>query len=251
MNRKWRRLLIFLVAIAATGLSLWAVMRLPPKQAHEPPPPNGDAEPAPKAVDVIPFRFDGGTDSNGVPAPWQPKVSSGRLQVEVRTHEGKPDQKVLWVRSEKASYLLGNAAHPFDPADYPYLNWSWKALCSRPAAMFANTVFCSARIAMTRRLQVLVAFEGSEVLSYVWDTTAPVGTEVDEPSLVAAVKTTVVDSGAPLNQWRTHKVNIYDDYRRRFGKPPGGVVGVLVQTNCNHTASVGEGIFGEIVASRK
>ena len=252
MNRKWTRLLVFAFVLAATGLFLWAVMSLPSKQTPKPPPADGDAEPAPKVVDVISFPFDGVTDANGVPAPWQPKVSSGRLQVEVRNHEGKPDQKVLWVRSQKASYLLANAAHPFDPADYPYLSWSWKALILPTGGDVRqhNLLFGANR--NDQALQVLVAFDGGKVLSYVWDTTAPVGAEVDEPSLVAAVKTNVVDSGATyLNQWREHKVNIYADYRRRFGKPPGRVVGILAQANSNHTGSVGEGVFGEIVASRK
>ena len=252
MNRQWTRLLVFVVAVAALGLSLWAVLRPPSKQGLAPPPANGNTQPAPKIIDVIPFRFDGATDGDGVPAPWQPKVSSGALQVEVRNHEEKPNHKVLWVRSQKASYLLANAAHPFNPAEYPYLSWSWKALTLPTGGDVRqhNLLFGANR--NDQALQVLVAFEGSQVLSYVWDTTASVDTEVDEPSLVAAVKTNVVDSGATyLDQWREHKVNLYDDYRRRFGKPPGRVVGILVQTNSNHTASVSEGVFGEITASRQ
>ncbi len=242
---------MFGVFAGAAALSLWAVTRRLPQFPSQPAP-GGGAEPDPAAAGVLHFRFDGSTDADGVPAPWQPKVSGGHLQVEVRSREGEPDQKVLWVRSQGASYFLADAAHPFDPAEYPYLSWSWKALVLPTDGDVRKNSLLFGPNRNDQALQVLVAFEGGDVLSYVWDTTAPVGTEVDEPSLVAAVKTSVVDSGATyLNQWREHKVNIYDDCKRRFGKPPPRVVAVLAQTNSNHTASAGEGFFGEITASRR
>jgi hypothetical protein len=252
MNRKWICLLLLGAAIGAAVLALWRLAQRLPHIPSQPASPGGDADPDRTGADVLHFRFDGVTDADGVPAPWQPKVSSGRLQVEVRSREGAPDQKVLWVRSQGASYFLANAAHPFDPAEYPYLSWSWKALVLPTDGDVRKNSLLFGPNRNDQALQVLVAFEGGAVLSYVWDTTAPVGAEVDEPSLVAAVKTTVVDSGAThANEWREHKVNIYDDYQRRFGKPPARVVGVLAQTNSNHTGSVSEGVFGEMTASRR
>lgn len=251
MNRKWFYHLMLGLLVGAAGLYLWAT-RLPPEIPSHPAPAIADAESAPAANHALHFRFDGPTDANGVPAPWQPKVSGGQLQVEVRNREQSPEQKALWVRSQKASYFLANAAQPFDAAELPYLSWSWQALVlpTDGDVRQHNLLFGANR--NDQALQVLVAFEGGTVLSYVWDTTAPVGTEVDEPSLVATVKTSVIDSGAVyLNRWRGHKVNIYDDYQRRFSKMPPRVTGVLVQTNSNHTASVGEGMFGEITASRQ
>jgi Protein of unknown function (DUF3047) len=248
MNRKWFLLLVLGIVLAAAGVYL-GTTRIRPQIPPQPAAANGAVETA-AATDALHFRFDGPAGADGVPAPWQPKVSGGRLQVEVRSREGPPDKRALWVRSQKASYFLANAAQPFDPAEYPYLSWSWKAVLLPTGGDVRqhNLLFGSNR--NDQALQVLVAFEGNTVLSYVWDTTAPVDTEVDEPSLAATVKTHVVDSGAAyLNQWRDHKINIYNDYTRRFGKPPGRVVGVLVQTNANHTASVGEGFFGEITAS--
>jgi hypothetical protein len=249
MKRKWFRLLLLAGFVAVVGLCLGTALRLMPKT---PPHPAGAVELVPAETDVLHFRFDGPMDANGVPSPWQPTVSSGKLQVEVRGREGASDQKVLWVRSQKASYFLADAAQPFDPAEYPSLSWSWKAVVLPTGGDVRqhNLLFGSNR--NDQALQVLVAFGGNTVLSYVWDATAPVDTEVDEPSLAATVKTRVVESGtAHLNQWTNHKINIYDDYTRRFGKPPGRVVGILVQTNANHTASVGEGFFGEITASRQ
>jgi hypothetical protein len=251
MNRKWFCLQVLGVLIGVAGLYLW-VTRLPPKIPSQPAPVAGNTEPTPAAADALHFRFDGSTDANGVPAPWQPKVSGGQLQVEVRSREGESDQKVLWVRSQKASYFLANAGQPFDAAEYPYVSWSWKVLVlpTEGDVRQHNLLFGPNR--NDQALQVLVAFERNMVLSYVWDTTAPVGTEVDEPSLAATVKTRVVDSGATyVNQWREHKINIYDDYTRRFGKTSARVSGILVQTNSNHTASIGEGFFGEITASRQ
>ena len=81
--------------------------------------------------------------------------------------------------------------------------------------------------------------------------TAPVGTEVQEPSPVATVKTQVLDSGkAHLKEWVQHRVNIYKDYQRRFGKVPGKVLGISIQTNSNHTDSLCDGMIGDIAAKR-
>jgi hypothetical protein len=57
----------------------------------------------------------------------------------------------------------------------------------------------------------------------------------------------VVESGSDgLNSWQHQSVNIYDDYKRRFGREPGKVIGVSVQTNSNHTSSSSDGMVGPI-----
>jgi hypothetical protein len=209
---------------------------------------------APAGLEEIRFGFDGPVNADGVPAPWQEKVIHGSLHVEVTDAGDGTGAKALCVKCDKSHFLLGNQGQPFDPKDYPFVCWSWKADTLPPGGDVRKHAPLSF-MGENRNdavLQLLVVFEGKDVLSYIWDSTAPVGIEVQEPSPVATVKTEVLDSGpAHLKQWVAHRVNIYADYQRRFKKLPGKVLGISIQTNSNHTASLCEGLIAKIEARRE
>jgi hypothetical protein len=92
----------------------------------------------------------------------------------------------------------------------------------------------------------MVGFEGDLVLNYVWDSNAPVGYELDERSPVATIKTQVVDSGPPTPGKREHRIDVRADFIRRFGKPPGKILGVGISANTNHTKAQSDGTIGAI-----
>jgi len=194
------------------------------------------------------FGFDRSADAEGIPGGWTAIVSRGRMQVAVKRMPELSNERALWMKSENASFLLANRSQPFDPAVFQIVRWSWMATSLPDGGDVRKNSLLFGANCNDQALQLLVAFENKRVLSYVWDTTAPVETEVDEPSVVATVKTRVVDSGrTQAKSWRAHEVNIYNDYRRRFGaSPPPTVSGIIVQTNSNHTGSIGAGWIGPI-----
>jgi hypothetical protein len=51
-------------------------------------------------------------------------------------------------------------------------------------------------------------------------------------------------------KWLTVTRNVYDDYRKLFNEEPLHVKGIGIQTNSQHTESIGEGYFGKIVFSK-
>jgi Protein of unknown function (DUF3047) len=208
---------------------------------------------APAGLEEIRFNFDGAQGSDGIPAPWQSKVIHGSLQAEVTDATDGPGGKALRVKCDKSHFLLWDQGQPFDPKDYPFVSWSWKAN-TLPTGGDVRKHALLSFMGENRNdavVQVLIGFEGNKVLSYIWDSTAPVGTEVQEPSPVATVKTQVLDSGpAHLSEWVAHRVNIYKDYQRRFGDLPGKVLGISIQTNSNHTESMCDGMIADIAARR-
>jgi hypothetical protein len=218
----------------------------------------------PAATTPAPLRFGFGADvdDRGVPAPWVPTVSAGTLNVEVVpvAASGMPTEttgvtgaadagsapKVLRIRSEKGSFLLTNRRE-FDPIVHRRLRWRWKATVLPQGGDVRKSALIVGENRNDQAIQLLIGFENNRVLSFVWDTTAPVDTEVDEPSLLATVKTRVLDSGdSHLGEWRTHEIDLAAEYERRFGEPPTRALGVTVQCNANHTASISEGLIGEI-----
>ena len=53
------------------------------------------------------------------------------------------------------------------------------------------------------------------------------------------VKTRVFETGLSTpGRWRTERVDVLTDYRRRFGHPPGNINRIGVSANTNHTAAV-------------
>ena len=204
------------------------------------------------AEDVLIFGFDGDIQPTGLPAPWQSTAITGKLDFDLSQPLDQLAKKAFHFRCEKAHVVVYTQVDPFDPNRYPIITWRWKGL-TLPTNGDLRTHAAIPHFGDNRNdeiLQVLIAFESKETLNYGWDTTAPVGTELEEWSPVTKLQTRVVESGADhLNEWRECRVNILEDFQRRYGKPPGKVIGVSFQTNSNHTGTVGEAIMGPIVAS--
>ncbi|MDX1965786.1 MAG: DUF3047 domain-containing protein [Planctomycetaceae bacterium] len=140
-----------------------------------------------QADDNITFAFSGSAQAQGVPAPWGATVSSGKL---ICSTLQENDETCLKLRAERASFFLSDSTRPFDPRHFRYLSWSWKAT-TLPTGGDVRTGFNLLGNRNDQAVQVLVAFEGNNVLSYVWDTTAPLGAKAQEPSLAATIHTTV------------------------------------------------------------
>ncbi len=198
------------------------------------------------------FDYDGPIDGQGLPHPWSSTVSSGRLQAQVRELGGQGNHRAMWLRSEKSSFFLANPAKPFDPSVYSIMRWSWKAVKLPTNGDVRKNRLLFGENLNDQALQVLVVFEDKKILSYVWDTTSPVGTELDEPSIAATVKTRVIDSGSDdIDKIINHEINILEEYKRRFGHTPKRVVGIILQSNSNHTGTLGEGLIGPITVSKR
>lgn len=272
MTSRQRILVLGAGCVATACLVLWAAARKPAASPVPTMPPASAASPATNPIELptepeesapirIRFSFAGPAAESGIPAEWSPTVSAGKLQSRIVTPDEKQsgdasrheksieDASALWMRSERASFLLTNRRE-FDVAEYPVLRWSWQAtVLPIGGDVRKNAIFFGENL-NDQAIQLLMVFEGQKVLSFVWDSTAPVGTEVDEPSPLATVKTRVVDSGNEhVGTWRHHEINVQEEYSRRFGKAPGKAVGVIVQSNSNHTQSIGEGLIREITVS--
>ena len=275
MTRKQRMLLLRAGCVAAACLALSAAACKPaaapttisPAAAAALPTESQDSptEPQEPPRPSIHFTFAGPVTESGIPADWSSTVSAGKLQIKVvppdeetgsAIHGGASPQErlpddasALWMRSERASFLLTNRRE-FDVATYPVLRWSWQAKVLPIDGDVRKNAILFGENSNDQAIQLLVVFEGQKVLSFVWDSTAPVGTEVDEPSPLAAVKTRVIDSGSDhVGTWQHHEIHLDKEYRRRFDQAPGKVMGVIVQSNSNHTKSVGEGMIRGITVS--
>ena len=195
-------------------------------------------------IQSIVFGFDGKINSDGIAYPWKLKEKSGDADVKIISDTG---EKVVHLRSNHSSFSLERKVN-LDIKNYPYVTWRWKALKLPPHGDVRHSK------TNDQVLQLLVAFEGRKILSYVWDSNAPEGTVADESiawPVSLKVKVLTLKSGASdAGKWLTVTRNVYDDYRKLFNEDPPHVKGIRIQTNSQHTESVGEGYVGKIVFSK-
>ncbi len=172
-----------------------------------------------------------------LPADWQIKVIHGKPEISVC----KEDASCLHLKSVKSSFGLEHGVD-VDPAQMPYLTWRWKV-----AQLPAGGDF---RHAGTddQAAQVLVAFSDRRILTYVWDSTAPKGTEQSASNIpLVHIFAVVCQSGATdANRWIAESRNIAADYERAYGKPAPRVKGLRLQINSQHTGTTAESYFGEV-----
>jgi hypothetical protein len=183
----------------------------------------------------------------GVPAGWELREFSGRAEVElVRGERGL----AVRLRSTRTSFVLHrDLVVSLD--EFPTLAWSWKV--SRLPT--GGDVREGARD--DQAAQVYVVFPRwpsprtqSDVIGYVWDTTAPVGTMLASPK-APNVRIIVVESGpARLGAWQRQRRNVAADYEALFRRQAPRVGGIALMIDANDTGTLAEATFGDLIFLR-
>jgi DUF3047 family protein len=177
------------------------------------------------------------------PSDWQIKV-----------HHGKPmispcagaDGSCLDLKSERSSYALERNVD-VDPYETRYLTWRWR-VAELPAGGDFRHAWTDDQAA-----QVMVGFDDRKVLSYIWDTTAPKGTMQHASSIpLVHIFAVVCESGPEqLNRWLPETRDVAADYERAYGKTAPHIKGLRIQINSQHTGTMAQSSFGQVVFRNK
>jgi len=177
-------------------------------------------------------------DESQVPADWHLKVN-----------HGKPDFRIckdgsgsaIRLKSVDSSFALERGAD-VNPYETRYLTWTWKVTQLPAGGDFRRAATDD------QAAQVLVAFADRRVLAYIWDTSAPKGTEQSSGFLpIVRIFAIVCESGAAgAGRWLPEVRDVAGDYERAFGKPAPHVKGLRLQINAQHTGTIAESYFGEV-----
>jgi len=90
----------------------------------------------------------------------------------------------------------------------------------------------------------------SDIVGYVWDSQAPVGTTLTHPRL-PNVRIIVVESGtARADTWQRQVRNVAQDYQALFGRQPPRVGKVALMIDTNDTRGEAEALFGDLTFFR-
>jgi len=196
-----------------------------------------------RVADRVPPRL----PVEGIPAGWTLKEFVGRASVEL-VRDGT--RLALRLRSERSSFALYRDV-VVDLNEFPFLSWSWTVV-RLPAEGDVRE-----RASDDQAAQVYVIFprwpspvRNSDVIGYVWDSRAPVGTRVTSTK-AGNVKIIVVASGrSPGATWRVEHRQVAQDYAALFGRQPPRVGQVAVMIDTNDTRGAAEALVGDLVFAR-
>ena len=199
------------------------------------------ADPATVPVEDWAKQTDGKT---GIPDGWKGQNwGSPKYDFRIATQGGR---KGINLKSANDSSTISKEVK-VDVKTWPVLQWSWQAV-TLPKGGDARKSATDDEAA-----QIYVTFPRfpqavrSRIISYIWDTTAPVGS-VFKSEKTGLVTYVVVRSGpTDLGKWLTESRNVLDDYKKVYGEAPGEDVGAIsVAIDSNDTNSTAECYVGEI-----
>jgi len=177
-------------------------------------------------------------DQGQVPEGWHLKVNHGRPDF-VMSGDGVSSS--IRLKSVDSSFGLEREAD-IDPNETRYLTWNWKVTQLPSGGDFRNAATDD------QAAQLLVAFADRHILSYIWDTSAPKGTE-QSPGYIPLthIIAIVCESGeAQAGRWLQEARDVAADYARAFGKSVPHIKGLRIQINSQHTSTAAESYFGEV-----
>jgi hypothetical protein len=185
--------------------------------------------------------------ASGAPSGWSVKEFAGQADVELARIDGR---LALRLRSDRSSFALYRDV-VVDLAELPVLTWTWKVL-KLPAGgdgrlASRNDQAAGVYVVFPRWPSPLTR---SDVIGYIWDTSAPADTSFTHPR-VDNIKLIVVESGRQqMGQWRRHQRNLADDYAALFNRKPPRVGKVAVMSDSNDTRTDAEALISSLGFSR-
>lgn len=183
----------------------------------------------------------------GLPAGWQLQVFAGQPSFELVRSEIGP---AFRLKTEASSFAIYRGV-VVDLDEFPLLSWAWNV------TRLPGTGDVRQATTDDQAAQVYVIFprwpgprSNSEVIGYIWDTTAPAGTRLVS-SKASNVRLVVVESGPEsLRVWRRYQRNVRDDYVAMFGRRPPRVGSVAIMADADDTGSTTEALVGDLAFSR-
>ena len=182
---------------------------------------------SPGPVDLSMWRVYPFTESSKFKAPPAIVLDDGR--------------RVLALRTEAEAMRIGRSLK-IDLKTTPWLSWEWKAIDLPPHGDVRELK------RNDQAARIMLMFEGMKGMLYVWDTTAPVGTESrpDEMDIFDRVLIVVRSGPDEAGRWKRERRDVLADYRRIFGEAPRPIKWVGFESHSNDTRSRSAALFGAV-----
>jgi len=174
---------------------------------------------------------------------WKTREFDGSTEWTVVEEDGRRVVRALAEDSASALYREVD----IDPAQTPYLQWSWKV-----SALPSGEASERTKAGDDYGARIYVVREGffgkltAQALNFVWSRREPVGAQWPNAFTGRALME-VVDSGtAGVGRWVAHTVDIRRAWREAFGDDVEHIDGVAIMTDTDNTDSTATAFYGDI-----
>jgi hypothetical protein len=170
---------------------------------------------------------------------------------------GGDGSKVYRVKANQESYLEAKAINSavtiakkfeYDLKEYSFLSWQWRAL-ELPRGGDERHKKTGDSVA-----GIYVIFPGllrPDNVKYVWSTSLPIGTTTQSPYNSKTKIVVLRNQSSPMGTWVSEKVNVYEDYKRLFGREPEHVQAIGLMSDSDNTESVATAHYRRISISKE
>lgn len=183
---------------------------------------------------------------------WEEKIFKGKTRFTV--HRESKAGFLNALSQDACSGLYMKVTYETTPD--LYLSWKWKAVLF-PQKKETDRLSNKSEDDFAARVYVIFpgsSFFKSDVIEYVWDEKIPRETAATSP-YSDRVKLFVIRSGAPTPEndgWKEEERNLYEDYRKLFGRRPERPVGVLaLMSDSDNTGTQSEANFADFTFKKK
>ena len=131
--------------------------------------------------------------------------------------------------------------------DTPILEWQWKV------TVLPTNADARKKTADDQAAQLYVVWPHfpesvrSQIIGYIWDTTAPAGSIVKSTKTGTVTYVVVRSGSADRGKWLTERRNVAEDYQKIYGSPAGSPGVISIAIDSDDTSSSAESFFGPIL----
>lgn len=182
---------------------------------------------------------------------WEEKIFKNRVLYSVKTED--IDGYLTAYSDNSASGIFYRLR--FDPKERPIVSWKWKVIKfpDKRAGTIAKNGWIEKDDYAARFYVIFpgIIFNLTKTLEYVWDKDLAEGTILTSP-YSKNIKIIVAKSGEKnKGNWIYEERNIYEDFKKSFGKKPGRVGAIAIMTDTDNTGSTAEACYDGIKVGYK
>jgi hypothetical protein len=179
--------------------------------------------------------------ANGIRGAWESKSFKGTTQY---TWMKEGDRAFVRAISKAAASGLYYRIE-YDTQQYPYLTWQWKIdniIASGDALQKSGDDYAA-------RIFVVFPsffFWNTRAINYIWANNLTKEEAIPEPSSENSIMISVQSGRVETGKWIAETRNVYEDYKRIFGREPPKAGAIAIMTDTDNTGEIASASYGPI-----
>jgi len=202
---------------------------------------------------------------NKIPSNWKP-LTFKKIERHTTYSLVKDGESIILkaVSETSASGLIREIK--IDPKQYPIVRWRWKVenILEKgdvrkkqgddyPARVYITFEYDPSQLGLIEKAKfeavrlVYGQYPPIFAINYIWESKSPIGTIVPNPYSDRVMMIVVQSGKTKLNQWIDEERNIYEDFKKAFGREPFMISGVAIMTDTDNTGERAIAYYGDIL----